>query len=567
MSIGYSRIQAYALAALAVFVALAVKSVIEPHLSLQSPFIAFLAAIMFVAWAWGFAPAVFATVLSAIVIDYSIIPPLNAFTLTAPDLGSIFFFCAVGTTMAYTIHRLQTRQREAVALGRQLEDLHRLSTQLFEERDVEHTFDGILAVALELLDADKGLIQLYEPRDNTLRLMAQVGFTTEFCRQLERVGSDFSCRVAAFQRRQRVIIENIATDGEFSKLAPLFSACHVVSAQATPLFGADGAALGVVTTYSATPRVPSQRHLHLFDLFAQQAARILETRQTHESLSEANELLEYHVSATEERLQKALTDLAITEERERHNLALELHDYLAQLLTFANLKVHAAVSMLKSSPDKAEQHMKQVATALQRSMMYTRTLMAELIPPELHSSGLPTALTWLAGQMGKHGLTVELHMNVESLPLPHDQAALLYRSVRELLINVTKHAGTDHATVSLTVDADQTLVIEVHDRGSGYDPAALKVSTGSRTFGLASIRERMSALGGWCRPQSAVGVGTTVTLGLPLERPHQFSSLRAAATIAQDRLKTKPSSLTPQPGLPFESSLENEKTTNGGKTT
>lgn len=550
MTIALLRMRAYLFSGLAVLAALAAKVVIQPHLSTSAPFITFLAAIMFVAWAWGLAPAVFATLFSAIVIDYSLIPPLQSFGLSTGDLGSVLFFCAVGLTMAYTIDRLETRNREALALGRQLEDLHRVSSRLFEDKDVDKILDNILMVGLELLDADKGLIQLYDRRDHSLRLATQVGFSAEFCERLQRVPLDFSCCGAAFQRRQRVIVENVATDTEFSKLAPLFAACHVVSAQSTPLFGADGTVLGVLTTYAPKPLVPSESRLHLFDLFAQQAARIVETRQQHESLTQEKQALEYQVSATEQWLQNTLRELSVTEERERQNLSAELHDYLAQLLTFASLKLHSAQGMFKSSPDKAALCMSQAAEAVQSSMMYTRTLMAELVPPELHTSGLAAALTWLARQMGKHGLTVDLDMKVESLTLRPHEAALLYRSVRELLINVTKHAATDHAILSVNLDTDQTLVIVVKDRGAGYDPAVARPSVTGTGFGLGSIRERMTVLGGSCHEQSAIGLGTTVTLRLPVDRKEELDSLHAASMMPQDRIKRQQSSSS-QPELPF----------------
>ena len=92
---------------------------------------------------------------------------------------------------------------------------------------------------------------------------------------------------------------------------------------------------------------------------------------------------------------------------------------------------------------------------------------------------------------------------------------LLYQSVRELLINVVKHAKTSEATLSLYVEANETLHIIVHDAGAGFDPGEQAHHT-SEQFGLVSIQERMEAMGGWLHIQSAPTQGTTITLGLPL---------------------------------------------------
>jgi signal transduction histidine kinase len=128
--------------------------------------------------------------------------------------------------------------------------------------------------------------------------------------------------------------------------------------------------------------------------------------------------------------------------------------------------------------------------------------------------------------------------------------------VRELLINVVKHAETDQATISLMVDANQTLLVVVDDRGRGYDRSEVKLSNVGSNFGLASVRERMSALGGWCREESAVGLGTTITLGLPLQCDAQVGSLRAASSRPQDGVRTTPTGPIPAEELPFDSSLD-----------
>jgi len=118
--------------------------------------------------------------------------------------------------------------------------------------------------------------------------------------------------------------------------------------------------------------------------------------------------------------------------------------------------------------------------------------------------------------MPLHNLMVEVRLAQEHVPLPDDQAILLFQSVRELLINVAKHARTDRATVALQVDEQRRLYIEVQDRGRGFDPVADRKAAGSH-FGLFSVKERMEAMGGRLDLKSAPGQGTTATLVLPLE--------------------------------------------------
>ncbi len=95
----------------------------------------------------------------------------------------------------------------------------------------------------------------------------------------------------------------------------------------------------------------------------------------------------------------------------------------------------------------------------------------------------------------------------------------MFQSVRELLFNSWKYAGTGKVTVSLE-SGDGVLRIMVSDHGAGFDLATALAGTSSGTvsskFGLFSIRERMKALGGSFEVLSASGQGTKATLVLPL---------------------------------------------------
>ena len=219
--------------------------------------------------------------------------------------------------------------------------------------------------------------------------------------------------------------------------------------------------------------------------------------------------------ATNHQLQVLATELTLAEQRERKRLAAELHDYLAQMLALGRMKVGQLRP--KIAPDRAKQQLiSDIDELFQKAAEYTRSLMARLNPPILDDLGLPAALAWLAKEMPLHNLKVEVHLLQEHVPLPDDQAILLFQSVRELLINVAKHAMTDRATVTLQVDEQNRLCIEVQDRGRGFDPGVDR-KTGIH-FGLFSVTERMKAMGGRLELRSVPGQGTTVTLLLPLAR-------------------------------------------------
>jgi PAS domain S-box-containing protein len=243
-----------------------------------------------------------------------------------------------------------------------------------------------------------------------------------------------------------------------------------------------------------------------------------------EALREFNQELEQRVEQrTQElvrsqvRLRALATELNLSEQRQRQRLSEDLHDYLAQLLVFVRLKLNQAKrSGLSQS---SIQFISEADGSLTQALTYTRSLIAELSPPVLRDFGLVVALQWLADQMRRHEIDVSLERHVDEVRLPAEQAVLLFQSVRELLINVSKHAGTDRAVVTVG-EADGMLCIEVKDRGRGFELKetllAESAPSESSRFGLFSIRERMCAMGGDFDLDSSPGNGTRATLVLPL---------------------------------------------------
>ena len=537
----------YILPIVSVVIALQTNWVVAPFLSFLPPFLTFLAAVMVTAWYGGFPPDVFVTVLSAIVIDFYFIPPLYSFNLKPFDLGTFGFFAMEAMTMAYCIDYLQRTRRRAVKSEKQLRRLQELSGRLVEETTLDSMLEEVLKASVELLGADKGVIQLYESHDHVLRLIKQIGFNKEFWARFDRVPiGSFTCG-KAFERRQRVVIENVVADPEFSELTPLYNEFSVAGVQSTPLFSPSGMVFGVLSTYWSNPYRLSASDLQLLDLYAHQAERILLYKRDEERLYQANEELERSVTRKQlllmERdikLTNLMSELLLTEERERRELSSELHDSLAQLLSFAKMKLSLAGQSLVPGAEKAEHYIRETEQVLDRSLRYTRTLMAEFDPPQFDQLGLPGALVWLKDRMRQHGLLVTLHMESESVVLPRHHVVLLYKCIRELLMNVVKHAKVSTATITMRMNARHMLEIIVQDQGAGFQPRTETPPVASHNFGLRSVRERVQDLGGLFHLQSDIGQGCTVTLTLPAGTTSKPSEARAAQTLRQSRVIETP---------------------------
>lgn len=252
---------------------------------------------------------------------------------------------------------------------------------------------------------------------------------------------------------------------------------------------------------------------------------VTERRAIHEKVVRLAEELEDRVKDRTKELVQSQTllrqlasELTIAEQRERRRIATDLHDYLAQLLVCARLKVTQSRARLEDA--EVEGWLGESDDILQQALTYTRSLVAQLTPMALHEFGLAAALKWLADQMRQqYRLSVEVHVQAGlSVTLPEDQSVLIFQSIRELLINVAKHARVDQATVRME-QRDGRLIIAVIDEGLGSDAAAQPAPTLSSKFGLFSIGERMRALGGTFEFRSTHGKGTTATLTIALPAP------------------------------------------------
>jgi signal transduction histidine kinase len=111
-----------------------------------------------------------------------------------------------------------------------------------------------------------------------------------------------------------------------------------------------------------------------------------------------------------------------------------------------------------------------------------------------------------------YGLVVSLTDDGRDKPTDLRVRISLFRAVRELLINVAKHATVGGASVELSRERDWLRIV-VEDRGHGFDP-----TTGAKGgHGLFAIRERLRHLGGDIHVCSEPGHGTRVTLTAPID--------------------------------------------------
>ena len=215
-----------------------------------------------------------------------------------------------------------------------------------------------------------------------------------------------------------------------------------------------------------------------------------------------------HRSEAERR--RVVSRLLRAEQQERRRIASELHDDTVQVLAASLLALDRLAGCTNADAIRgvAESTRQTLAAATDR----TRRLMFELRPPQ----GFAKAVRELASQAG-HEADLDVEVSVPAEPIPFMVEEVAYRTVREAVSNVRRHAQARHLEIAVAV-SNGTLRGAVRDDGRGFDPARIgRRAHGVRLhLGIETLLERAELAGGKAMVDSTPGKGTEVTFELPM---------------------------------------------------
>jgi PAS domain S-box-containing protein len=208
--------------------------------------------------------------------------------------------------------------------------------------------------------------------------------------------------------------------------------------------------------------------------------------------------------------------LTLAEEHERKRIATTLHAEVGQTLAFLTLKL----SELKgeNSPKNIREELEEVYDLAQKAMTSTRLLMRQLSPAILYELGFVPAVDWIAEHiLRENNIRYSFEDDGEEKPLTNDLSVLLFQAVREILVNVRKHAKAKNVKISIK-RCDKNIQIEVKDDGVGFDTSTLDSYVERDIgFGLLNIRSRIDVVGGHFEIESYKNKGTKIKLEAPLK--------------------------------------------------
>ena len=216
----------------------------------------------------------------------------------------------------------------------------------------------------------------------------------------------------------------------------------------------------------------------------------------------------------QKQLRELASEVSLTEERQCKHIAGELHDNVTQNLML--FKISLGQLRMTDLPAELIKPLKEINERLDRTIDEMRTLTFDLGSLTLYELGIEAAVRELLSEkVQKHGIKTEFVNDAQPKPLDNDVSAILYRAVRELLINIIKHAKARNVKVSIYKEKNK-IRINVIDDGVGFIyPIKKLASNKAGGFGLFSIRERLNYLGGSLEIDSKPGHGTRGTLVMP----------------------------------------------------
>jgi signal transduction histidine kinase len=209
-----------------------------------------------------------------------------------------------------------------------------------------------------------------------------------------------------------------------------------------------------------------------------------------------------------EELRASRARIVAASDAARRQIERNLHDGAQQHLVALAVNLRLARQLAEADPETSKTMLDQLAHDLQEAVQQLRDLAHGIYPPLLMDRGLVEALRAAAGRAA-----LPTDVTAEELGRfgPEVEAAV-YFCCLEALQNAGKHAG-EGATATIRVWKEEgALLFEVADSGAGFDPAS-RPHLGA---GFTNMSDRVGAIGGSLKVQSAPGQGTKIAGRIPV---------------------------------------------------
>jgi signal transduction histidine kinase len=396
--------------------------------------------------------------------------------------------------------RFQTQEKALAAQQQACEEIqewsasmaqtvHSISSAISQPTALDETTRVVLRNTLALAGLQSGAVFLLDEEEQVLHLVAHEGlppWVTDYLSEV-KVGDGLAGWVA--QTEELLILDDIAHDPR--PFVP--RSTDVVKFYVGIPLKAGGKLLGVMNLSSNQAHELAPRHVALLVAAGHQLG----------------------VAIEDSRLHSLLRSMAAMEERVR--LSRELHDNLAQVLGYLNIKIESIRGLMRGNnvPQILDelQDMEEVAVRAYDDVRDSISALRVRVSPD--ENLIRTLREYVADFSEHSGIEMTLDTPSSSEPsFAPDTEIQVLRIIQEALTNVRRHAQATRAWVTVSVDGGRAVVV-IGDNGKGFDLQST-APDGHEHLGLLTMRERTESVGGRLQIDSWVGKGTRIELSLPL---------------------------------------------------
>ncbi len=397
--------------------------------------------------------------------------------------------------------RLQDSQAELISGSKTLEErveqrtqelaaIHSVSREITSQLDLNLVLRSVTQKTMELLDAEVVFLCLLDDQGRVMNLRATSGPEAAIQAVSSPVCNPMVNSVLSGERALR------CDEHGCLGYCEIISAPYRISHLAAPMrIGSQ--IIGALCVGSSKPDSLKDEALDVLTKLASVAAIALQNARLYEQAERA----------------------ATLEERQR--IAAEMHDGLAQTLSYLRMAIEqAALQVEDGQGDQALTTLDRVQAALLQAVEDTRGAIASLQDQTPLRQSLQEQICELAQAFSRDNLQVNWSPKIHTpVILPRQESEQVLRVIREALLNAERHAQATQIDIRMDC-ADHSMSVTVEDHGIGFDPASIHSNQGHH-FGIHIMHARAARLGGQLNIHSMPGAGTQVKLSWPMNADNQ----------------------------------------------
>ncbi len=257
----------------------------------------------------------------------------------------------------------------------------------------------------------------------------------------------------------------------------------------------------------------SRHRRHLEELVDGRTAELRQSNAQLKSEIAERTRVESDLRTSRQELRDLTSHLQSIRERERTEIAREIHDELGQAMTALKMDVHWIGQRIGDAQPALGDRTAAMSKMIDATVQAVRRISSELRPKLLDDLGLSAAIEWQAREFEKRsGIECDIQSDPEDIVLDQPPSTALFRIFQETLTNVARHASASRVDVVLR-RVGGVVEMTVSDDGKGITP---EQASDAGSFGIVGMRERVRSLGGAIEVAGRPGRGTIVRVRIPV---------------------------------------------------